>query len=1191
MAKEKKDSKKVTNLKIERAGNVFKAGWNNPVSYTSLKCKFRKKVDGKWEDWPKSWTSLSNSATTAEKTISLSSYYPNSSSKLENVEVAIHSLQADTNKINYTGVNEYAYFDIKLPNKVNITPESGATNTKFNYSIAAENNLHGVYQQTNYKTGSAHDWGTKDPKDFTGWGDLQTNTTASGTITVEGGIASVANGGSITYMIRMNASGPAGTNSLVNEKMLYAKPLQANNISLVSCPIVSGQFQVCVDWDRVATDAYPVYEHKVQYCIGKPSNTSLDPPSNASWQDADLAGMTFVPEDQSKVRQRATFLTPQWENEVVNGVYVGEDCMWVRVVQRQLEGLDTPSEAQRILEFTRPPKPIIESISYDAVSHALSVSVDNNCDGITPTTTLYYGRQAATVPANGTYTTTYELGIGEWGLVAVNTYGGKTSEQAVETFIPALSANTPTPYYPTGVKAVEGTAAGSAVVSWTNVMRGVTGAEIQKSTNKSTWTDAGEVEGEVTSYTVTGLSTGSTYYFRVRTENGKGTSGWSTSIGELTLKANVPPAPTLTLAREGLDNIKVSWNWGDWASAEEIELLWSQNTQAYKLSSSNWESVSRGGHTGADDFIIGGLEVSKKPWYVWARFVSSETVSGSSEKHITLGLTPSAPTINSFTRANTSVDGKTSATLKWSHSWNDAQKTIVTWDTDPDAWNTTKGPANSAEVDASKKQVIIADLDLGKKWYAKVRLEYNDEFYSESNGVKELNLITKPYTPTVSVSPVAIAQSDKVTVSWAYDNEDGSEQRDAVVKIYRLTNGTYNKVKSVSVGNETAVSVYANNLTAGTYYATVKVTSNNGKASDESTKSSFTVVSRPIAVIASTSLVSGKLKSLPLTMTVTGGDDVLVYIERAESMTVPLMKPDETEYHGYAGELVAKVESNSSSISIGQSDLRSSLDQDNKYRITAIVTNNIGTDSKPVTLDFTVDWTAKAVMPTADYETDDENKIVKITPTAGTGTPEDAFFEIYRLSADKPELILSSSEWDEPFVDPYPSFGENSGHRIVCKTAEGNYIDANGQLAWLDLEAEDFVSDAVVIDFDGGQINFIYNVDVSHSWDKDFTETKYLGGSVQGDWNPAVSRNATIGAVMVTLVDSAKIETMRKLAAYTGICHVRTPDGSSFAADVQVSEKWSQDSAHKIAEFSLKITRVDPEGFDAIYLTDWEAEE
>ena len=174
-------------------------------------------------------------------------------------------------------------------------------------------------------------------------------------------------------------------------------------------------------------------------------------------------------------------------------------------------------------------------------------------------------------------------------------------------------------------------------------------------------------------------------------------------------------------------------------------------------------------------------------------------------------------------------------------------------------------------------------------------------------------------------------------------------------------------------------------------------------------------------------------------------------------------------------------------------------------------------------------------------------------------------------------------------MDPYPTIGEHGGHRFVFKTANGDYITENDEIAWTDMteaEGDVFRSENNIIDFGTGRVLLQYNSDLSMSWKKDFTETKYLGGSIQGDWNPGVSRTGTF-ATMVIANDLETITAMRRLAAYAGICHVRTKDGSSYAADVQVSESRKQSTAHGLAEFSLSITRVDPEGYDGLTYDEW----
>ena len=152
-------------------------------------------------------------------------------------------------------------------------------------------------------------------------------------------------------------------------------------------------------------------------------------------------------------------------------------------------------------------------------------------------------------------------------------------------------------------------------------------------------------------------------------------------------------------------------------------------------------------------------------------------------------------------------------------------------------------------------------------------------------------------------------------------------------------------------------------------------------------------------------------------------------------------------------------------------------------------------------------------------------------------------------------------------------------------TINGDYITEDNELAWLDVMGG--IADQVtIIDFDGNQIILPYNLEVSNNWEKDFKETRYLGGSIQGDWNIGVHRGASVGSEVAT-DDQNIIAMMRRLAVYPGICHVRTPEGSSFAADVQVKEVQSYSVAGKIATFDMSITRVDSSGLDGLPYDEW----
>lgn len=209
-----------------------------------------------------------------------------------------------------------------------------------------------------------------------------------------------------------------------------------------------------------------------------------------------------------------------------------------------------------------------------------------------------------------------------------------------------------------------------------------------------------------------------------------------------------------------------------------------------------------------------------------------------------------------------------------------------------------------------------------------------------------------------------------------------------------------------------------------------------------------------------------------------------------------------------------------------------------------------------------------------------------LSPIAPAGLLSGDVCDIYRLSADKPVLVVSGATFGNVYIDPYPAIGETGGYRFVYRTVNGDYITEDNEIAWYDVNAG-VDTLATIIDFDGRQAVLRYDMDISHSWDKDFTETTYLGGSVQGDWGLATHRKTSVSADVVTIDDPELIAIMRRLAVYPGICHVRTVDGSSFAANVNVSESRSYDTAGKIAAFSVEISRVDSETLDGIPIEEY----
>lgn len=594
----------------------------------------------------------------------------------------------------------------------------------------------------------------------------------------------------------------------------------------------------------------------------------------------------------------------------------------------------------------------------------------------------------------------------------------------------------------------------------------------------------------------------------------------------------------------------------------------------------------------------------------------------------------------------------------WDWDWKDADIAVLSWSTEPTAWESTAEPSTFEINNSHAAQWYISGLETGMTWYIRVKLvKTNGDVRTEGpwSEMVALDLSSAPVVPVLELSSAVMTVDGDVTASWAYSSTDGTDQAYAEITtvevnadgvwygLYALTSdnsvvadkdyfsesggiytleepvgtedpealGWYEIVPNIIAHTETAQHITLNAEELGwsagdEYNLAVRVVSASGRMSDSWSDPVGVTVAEPItATIASSSLVYETyidtadmsrdiyvLKAMPLDVTITGagtGGTTTLAIERAASYYME--RPDGTDLNGYKGETIAlESQVGEDQITITLDNLIGRLDDGAAYRLVATVNDDVG-QSDETTLDFEVHWRHQALMPTATATIDTTQYIAEITPIAPGGTRGTDVFDIYRLSADKPQLVVENGTWGTTYVDPYPTIGELGGHRVVFKTDNGDYITAMEHPAWVDLDETD--GDILdlrysVIDFDGNRLECDFNQSISNSFTKDFKETQYLGGSVQGDWNPAISRSSTVNTVFINTYDPDAIRTLRALAAYPGICHVRTKDGSSYAADVQVGDEVSYDKAGKVVSASLTITRVDPEGYDGMSLADWE---
>lgn len=574
--------------------------------------------------------------------------------------------------------------------------------------------------------------------------------------------------------------------------------------------------------------------------------------------------------------------------------------------------------------------------------------------------------------------------------------------------------------------------------------------------------------------------------------------------------------------------------------------------------------------------------------------------------------------------------------VKWDWDWKDANKAIIGWSDYQYAPESTTQPNTYTVTNVNTASIIIPGLAMGKTWYFWVKL-VKDSTESLWSSYAYVTLNSAPNVAYVDCSDDYITLEDEFTLTWVYVTTDTTPQKGAKIAVGSYSDGTFvpeNIIETIPNDDQPGTDQYHTfdpgpdglNWEEGKeYYISVMVESESGRSSDAWAEPYKITTLVPIECnVTSTSLSPAPqvdpedddaplpyptLTQLPLQVTIEGvleGQFATLIVERANDFFQ--LRPDDSEYGGYAGEtIIQKTMEGSGTFEVTLEDdgLIGQLDDNAHYNIIVQATDSYGQVKRTDPIEFIVAWDHQALMPVGSVEIDQEHLAAKIH----IGIPEgyDAtecagdVCDIYRHSIDGIELIYSGAAFGETYVDPYPTLGDNGGHRIVYRTRNGDYIcGLETNYAWIDffVDEGDFVNTlSNVIDFDGERAEFMLNTDIDTSWNKNFQETKYLGGSIQGDWQSGVDRTISINTNALSN-DVDTVEMMHNLAMYEGVCHIRTKDGANYTGNVNVSESAPHQPYYdregnftKLLSYSFNITRIDnnSEDLDGMTLAAWEA--
>lgn len=651
------------------------------------------------------------------------------------------------------------------------------------------------------------------------------------------------------------------------------------------------------------------------------------------------------------------------------------------------------------------------------------------------------------------------------------------------------------------------------------------------------------------------------YSFGVQAVSGDG----SAMRSAVTWSSTISMAAPTSVAVEKTDvrgTVRVSWAWAAWADGAEIQ--WSDNPLAWD---SNEEPDSYSVEKQTTFCYIAGLETDGTTYYFRVALTSGREKDGNRvvglfSDMLSLGLA-SAPSEPVLWLSQSIATEEDTVTAGWIYAGTDgtAQATAEICEAEwSNGW--AFGDMLAAVGSGQSAEISLPDMAELHGW------QTGETHYLAVRTTSESGLTSGWSTPvslTIAEAP-AVSLTDPFPETFDYtDVFDG----DGSATDYTLSY-VPDSVASVTVDGEEV----------SNYTVSEQVLSLSAAPADGSE-----------IVIAYTAIGSA-LTALPLAVTCEGAGPAgttTLKITRREAYAMD--RPDGTELDGWEGETIfaAVMTGEADAFSITAEDLSGRLDDGAAYTLTAVVTDIYG-QTAGTEVDFEVHWNHQAWIPTATVTVDTEHLAVAITPAAGAGYAEGDVCDIYRLSADQPELIVQGGAFGETYYDPYPAFGVNGGHRVVCRTANGDYITERNEPAWIDLGSEDgdlLAVERLIIDYGTGRAELPYDLTLDNSWEKDFKQTTYLGGSVVGDWNRSVRRSLSASTVLVRSAQEDEALDMRALARSAELCHVRTPEGSSFCADVQISE--SRGYSTGTIAYTLKISEVDPEGFDAMTAAEWAA--
>lgn len=578
---------------------------------------------------------------------------------------------------------------------------------------------------------------------------------------------------------------------------------------------------------------------------------------------------------------------------------------------------------------------------------------------------------------------------------------------------------------------------------------------------------------------------------------------------------------------------------------------------------------------------------------------------------------PAAPKNITSCRARSSTEIE----VKWTAVSN-ATSYDVQYTSKRDYFNTNQDGVSTKTIE-NGTTAIISGLDEGGEYFFRVRAK-NSQGESGWTGIKSCKVGKKPSAPTTWSSTSKAMTTDKITLYWVNNSQDGSKATKSEIYIYK--NGSIYSTPVIvhSYNGETdeeeekTYSYVLNSDILGDGAVIkwkVRTMGVINEWSDFSVERTIDVYAPPTLELSLTDKEGNGIETIerfPLYIKGVAGPINQAPIGYHISI-VSLMDYEyedqvgQTQQVSYGQEVYSKYFDINTDLLLELNANHVDLENSVNYSIIGTVTMNSGLTAKSE-IQFNVDWIDESYYIDAEIFYDDSTYscIVKpyaytlpadYDPDTSTVEPEETIVDgvtlnLYRRDSNGEfiEIATGIENTKNTYItDPHPAL-DYARYRVVA-------ISKNtGAVSFEDIPAYPIDETSVIIQWDekwenlitseeepdvfpdendwtGSRVILKYNIDVADKNSIDVSLVEYVGRKRPVSYYGTQLGESSSWKVDIPKDDEETLYALRRLAIYTGDVYVREPSGTGYWASIAVSMNINH--CQLTIPVALDITRVE----------------